>query len=92
MSPIGWKKLRFVLPVFSTQLEAGLRSFDVRTEQIYDELQVWHGIIDQFNCLDNIFQEMVAFLEKNSGEFIMMRLDDYDDNNEGMITKYPTVK
>ena len=26
---------------------------------------------------------MVTFLEKNSDEFIMMRLDDYNNNNEG---------
>ena len=49
---------------------------------------MWHGIIEQYNCLDNIIEDMVTFLEKNSDEFIMMRLDDYSNNNEGMITKY----
>ena len=70
---------------FRTKLESGLRYFDVRTKQIYDELQIWHGIIDQHYCLDNIIQDMVTFLGENPSEFIMMRLNDYNEAHEGRI-------
>ena len=47
-------------------------------------LQIWHGIISQLNCLDNIIHHMILFLETNPSEFIIMRLENYVDDTSGM--------
>ena len=67
----------------SDQLEAGLRFFDIRIRHVHDELLIYHGPISQHNCLDNVVEELVQFLEIHPTEFVLFRLVNYVDDAEG---------
>ena len=69
----------------SVQLEAGLRFFDIRIRHVHDELFIYHGPISQHNCLDNVVEELVQFLEIHPTEFVLFRLVNYVDDAEGNV-------
>ena len=67
----------------SDQLEVGLRFFDIRIRHFHNELLIYHGPISQHNCLDNVVEELVQFLEIHPTEFVLFRLVNYVDDAEG---------
>ena len=70
----------------SDQLEAGLRFFDIIIRHVHDELLIYHGPISQHNCLDNVVEELVQFLEIHPTEFVLFRLVNYVADAEGNAT------
>ncbi|PNY25091.1 1-phosphatidylinositol phosphodiesterase [Tolypocladium capitatum] len=58
----------------STQMEAGLRYFDIRARLRDDELHIYHGSgYTGFNLADVLY-DMFDFLDENPSEAIVMRL------------------
>lgn len=59
---------------FATQLNAGLRYFDVRTRLANDTLRIFHGSVDTGWSYVEVILAMFDFLEKHPTEAIIMRL------------------
>lgn len=57
-----------------TQLEAGIRVFDLRVRVVGAHMAMHHGWIFQHAMLGDVFKEMRAFLQRNPGEVLLARV------------------
>lgn len=57
-----------------TQLEAGLRYFDIRARLVNNTLNIYHGDQNTMHPYPEVLNTMFKFLDANPGEAILMRL------------------
>lgn len=57
-----------------TQLEAGIRAFDVRTRHIDNVFAIHHGPVYQHAMFGDVLDSMVAFLAQHPGETLLVRV------------------
>ncbi|KAE8443012.1 hypothetical protein EG329_002476 [Mollisiaceae sp. DMI_Dod_QoI] len=58
----------------TTQLEAGIRYFDIRARVLNDSLQIYHQDSPTQHSYASVLTTMFTFLSSNPGETILMRL------------------
>lgn len=58
----------------STQLQAGIRYFDIRARVQNDELQIYHQDSYTEHSYTDVLTTMFTFLDSNPGETLLMRL------------------
>jgi 1-phosphatidylinositol phosphodiesterase len=69
---------------FAQQLPAGVRYFDVRCRDVGDEFLIYHGAIDQEQHFADVLTTMLAFLDTNPSETLIVSVKEED--TEEMIT------
>ncbi|MGL5336825.1 MAG: phosphatidylinositol-specific phospholipase C, partial [Enterovibrio sp.] len=66
-----------------TQLEMGIRYFDARFKFRSNDLYAYHGVVSQFVTFDEFLGDVSTFLDKNSTETVLIRLQ-----NEGGVDEH----
>ncbi len=56
------------------QLEVGVRFFDIRCRHEKDQFAIFHGPIDQHLSFDEVLQDMLAFLKRNTRETLILSI------------------
>lgn len=54
------------------QLEAGVRYFDLRCRDQYDQFEMFHGPVDEQQTFDDVLATMLGFLDKHPTETVIV--------------------
>jgi len=66
----------------ANQLESGIRVLDIRCRHIQDVFAIHHGMVFQKVYLGDVLNTVIAFLNKNPGETVFMRVkEEYNPEN-----------
>ena len=57
-----------------TQLEIGVRFFDIRLQQVNDKFNVVHSFVDQKLDFEDVVEDMVDFIEDYPSEFLLVSI------------------
>ncbi|MBQ9731336.1 MAG: phosphatidylinositol-specific phospholipase C [Bacilli bacterium] len=63
-----------------TQLNIGVRFFDIRLQLVEDDFRVVHSFVDQKLEFEDVLEDMVDFVEDHKSEFLIMSIKEEADS------------
>ena len=65
-----------------SQLNIGVRFFDIRLQLVNDNLNIVHSFVDQKLKFDTVLNDFTSYIKENNSEFLIISLkEDADDKN-----------
>jgi 1-phosphatidylinositol phosphodiesterase len=61
------------------QLYIGVRFFDIRLQQVEDDLNIVHSFVDQGEDFDDVLEDMAEFVKRNPTEFLFVSIKEDAD-------------
>lgn len=73
-----------------TQLEIGVRFFDIRLQQVNDKFNVVHSFVDQKLDFEDVVEDMVDFIEDYPSEFLLVSIKE-DANSKNSYKDFQSL-
>ena len=73
-----------------TQLNIGVRFFDIRLQQVNDNFNVVHSFVDQRTKFEKVLDDMASFVKKYPSEFLLVSIKE-DASSKNSIRAFEDV-